>query len=155
MPRRFPAVLMLAVLMPAPLGACAMFGPPSPLEAWKGKSGAEVLDAWGEPGLKSPMANGGEEWIFTRTLSADAPGYWRDETRTATREVTGADGKMHAVKVSETFPVWQAAGQQKVSCTTRFMLKAGRVAQVSATEPSCAEPEKKLAPAGSKAKAPS
>jgi len=90
-----------------------------------------VLVDWGPPQSRTQMANGGELWSYTRATVDEQAGYWRDQTREVKRKVTDKDGKEREEIITETFPVWQPPQTYRSTCTTRFVMSAGRVADVS------------------------
>ena len=100
-----------------------------------------VLVDWGPPQSRTQMANGGELWSYTRTTVDEQAGYWRDQTREVKRKVTDKDGKEREEIITETFPVWQPPQTYRSTCTTRFVMSAGRVADVSFDGDGCVAEE--------------
>lgn len=92
-----------------------------------GRSSDEILMKWGPPGQRTQMSSGGEMWSYTKTTVDETAGYYRDESRQVKRTFKDKDGKERTETITETFPVWQPPQVYRSSCTTRFVMAAGRV----------------------------
>lgn len=114
------------------LSACATAeGYRQHMSLLQGASSDAILVDWGPPQSRTPMSNGAELWSYTKTTVDEREGYWRDETREVKRKVTDKDGKERVETISETFPVWQPPQTLRSICTTRFVMAASRVSDVS------------------------
>ena len=114
------------------LSACATAeGYRQHMDLLMGAPSDAVLVDWGPPQNRTPMASGGELWSYAKTTVDEREGYWRDETREVKRRVTDKDGKEREETITETFPVWQPPQTFRSTCTTRFVMSAGRVADIS------------------------
>lgn len=95
-----------------------------------GRSTDDVLVRWGPPQNRTGMSDGRELWSYTKTTVDEREGYYRDEVREVKRTLTDKDGKQKTETISETFPVWQPPQVYRSTCTTRFIMGAGRVEDV-------------------------
>lgn len=124
------------------LSACATAeGYRQHMDLLMGAPSDAVLVDWGPPQNRTPMASGGELWSYTRTTVDEREGYWRDETREVKRRVTDKDGKEREEIITETFPVWQPPQTFRATCTTRFVMNSGRVADISFDGDGCVAEE--------------
>lgn len=96
-----------------------------------GRTSDDLLVRWGPPQNRAQMSNGRELWSYTKTTVDEREGYYRDETREVKRTFTDKDGKTKTETITETFPVWEPPQVYRSTCTTRFVLGAGRVEDVN------------------------
>jgi hypothetical protein len=126
------------------LSACATAeGYRQHMDLLVGAASDAVLVDWGPPQSRTPMSNGAEMWSYTKTTVDERAGYWRDETREVKRKVTDKDGKERVETISETFPVWEPPQTFRSFCTTRFVMAANRVNDISFEGDGCIAEELK------------
>ena len=96
-----------------------------------GRTSDDLLVRWGPPQNRTQMSNGRELWSYTKTTVDEREGYYRDETREVKRTFTDKEGKIKTETITETFPVWEPPQVYRSTCTTRFVMGAGRVEDVT------------------------
>ena len=106
-----------------------------------GASSDAVLVDWGPPQNRTPMSDGRELWSYVKTMVDDRAGYWRDDSREVTRTYKDKDGVKRTETITETFPVWEPPQSFRSHCTTRFVMAAGRVQDVSFDGEACVAEE--------------
>ncbi len=106
-----------------------------------GASGDAVLLDWGPPHATASMSNGRELWSYTKTTVDERAGYWRDEVREVRRTFRDKDGNEKTEIITETYPVWEPPQVFRSVCTTRFVMAAGRVQDVSFDGEGCVAEE--------------
>jgi hypothetical protein len=106
-----------------------------------GASSDAVLVDWGPPQSRTQMSDGRELWSYARTTVDDRAGYWRDETREVKRTYTDKDGVERTETITETFPVWEPPQTFRSHCTTRFVIAANRVQDVTFDGEGCVAEE--------------
>ena len=106
-----------------------------------GRTGDDVLVRWGPPQNRTQMSNGRELWSYTKTTVDEREGYYRDETREVKRTFTDKEGKTKTETITETFPVWEPPQVYRSTCTTRFVMGAGRVEAVTFDGDGCVAEE--------------
>lgn len=106
-----------------------------------GASSDAVLVDWGPPQSRTPMSDGRELWSYAKTTIDDRAGYWRDDTREVTRTWKDKDGVQRTETITETFPVWEPPQSFRSQCTTRFVMAAARVADVTFDGEGCVAEE--------------
>jgi len=131
-----------AALLLLALSACATEeGYRQRMDLLLGASGDDILFRWGPPQASAPMSDGRELWSYMRTDIEERPGYWRDEVREVRRTFRDKDGKEKTETISETYPVWEPPQTLRTSCTTRFVMAGGRVANISFDGSGCVAEE--------------
>ena len=106
-----------------------------------GRTGDDLLVRWGPPQNRTQMSNGRELWSYTKTTVDEREGYYRDETREVKRTFTDKEGKAKTETITETFPVWEPPQVYRSTCTTRFVMGAGRVEDVTFDGDGCVAEE--------------
>jgi hypothetical protein len=106
-----------------------------------GASSDEILMKWGPPQASAPMSNGRDLWSYTKTTVDERAGYWRDETREVRRTFRDKEGNEKTEIITETYPVWEPPQVFRSTCTTRFVMGAGRVEDVAFDGPGCVAEE--------------
>jgi hypothetical protein len=106
-----------------------------------GASSDEILMKWGPPQASAPMSDGRELWSYTKTNVDERAGYWRDETREVRRTFHDKDGNEKTEIITETYPVWEPPQVFRSTCTTRFVMAAGRVQDVAFDGAGCVAEE--------------
>lgn len=106
-----------------------------------GASSDEILMKWGPPQASAPMSNGRELWSYTKNTVDERAGYWRDETREVRRTFRDKDGNEKSETITETYPVWEPPQVFRSTCTTRFVMGAGRVQDVAFDGAGCVAEE--------------
>lgn len=106
-----------------------------------GASSDEILMKWGPPQASAPMSNGRDLWSYTKTTVDERSGYWRDETREVRRTFRDKEGNEKTETITETYPVWEPPQVFRSTCTTRFVMDAGRVEDVAFDGPGCVAEE--------------
>ena len=96
-----------------------------------GRTSDDLLVRWGPPQNRTQMSNGRELWSYTKTTVDEREGYYRDETREVKRTFTDKEGKIKTETITETFPVWEPPQVYRSTCTTRFVMGASRVEDVT------------------------
>jgi len=113
------------------------------MSTWQGRTGDDLMIAWGAPDERSTLSDGREMWSYYKTSVTESAGYYRDETRNVTRTFTDKDGKSKTETITETFPVWQPPTTYRSNCSTRFILSsAKRIEQVSFDGNACVAAER-------------
>ena len=107
----------------------------------RGASSDAILVDWGPPQSRTPMSDGRELWSYTKTISDDRAGYWRDDTREVKRVYRDRDGVERSETITETFPVWVPPQTFRSQCTTRFVMADARVETVSFDGDGCVAEE--------------
>ena len=107
----------------------------------QGAPSDRLLIDWGPPQSRTPMSDGRELWSYDRTTVSEQDGYWRDETREVKRTYRDKDGVERTETITETFPVWQPPQTSRASCSTRFVIAAGRIQDVSFNGEGCVAEE--------------
>jgi hypothetical protein len=135
---------MMAALACLILAACETAeGYRQQMTGWQGRPGDDLLIEWGPPDSKATLSDGREMWQYEKSFVSESAGYYRDETRQATRTFTDKDGKQRSETISETYPVWQPPTTTRSFCATRFVLStARRIEQVSFDGNACVAPER-------------
>jgi hypothetical protein len=138
--RRFAVVILVAAVA---LGACETTeGYRQQMSTWQGRTGDDLMVAWGAPNERSTLSDGREMWSYAKSSVIETAGYYRDEKRQVTRTFTDKDGKEKTETISETFPVWQPPTSYQKYCSTRFVLSpARRIEQVSFDGDACVAAE--------------
>ncbi|MEZ6029111.1 MAG: hypothetical protein R3C46_05110 [Hyphomonadaceae bacterium] len=111
------------------------------MDMWVGTTTDDILLKWGPPQASAPMSNGRELWSYTKTMVDERAGYWRDETREVRRTFKDKDGNEKTEVITETYPVWEPPQVYRSTCTTRFVMAAGRVEDVSFDGSGCVAEE--------------
>jgi hypothetical protein len=136
-------ILAIAAAAAMALGACETAeGYRQEMSSWQGRMGDDLIIAWGPPANKETLSDGREVWSYDKTTVEQQAGYYRDEKRDVKRTVTDKDGKQKTETITETFPVWQPPQTYRQTCTTRFVLAARRVQEVSFNGNGCVAPER-------------
>ena len=101
-----------------------------------------ILLDWGPPQNRTPMSNGNELWSYTKTTVDEQRRLLarRDARSEAPRHRQGRQASASET-ITETFPVWQPPQVYRSTCTTRFVMSAGRVADVSFDGEGCVAEE--------------
>jgi predicted small secreted protein len=141
----FRKIAVAVVAAAALLGACETTeGYRQQVSTWQGRTGDDLMIEWGAPDERSMLSDGREMWSFYKTSVTENAGYWRDESRNATRTFTDKEGKQKTETITETFPVWQPPTTYRSNCSTRFILSsARRIEQVSFDGNACVAAERK------------
>jgi hypothetical protein len=133
---------MLAAAAALALSACVTEeGYRQHMSLLQGAATDAILVDWGPPQSRTPMSNGRELWSYTKTTVDERDGYWRDETREVKRTYTDRDGIERTETITETFPVWEPPQTFRSHCTTRFVIAASRVQDVSFDGEGCVAEE--------------
>jgi hypothetical protein len=112
------------------------------LAAWAGRTGDDLIIRWGTPQSKTPLSDGREVWIYTKTTVTEQAAYYSDETRQVQRTYTDKDGKQKTETISETYPVLHPAQTIRSTCQTRFVMSPDhRVLESTFDGPACVAPE--------------
>jgi hypothetical protein len=108
---------------------------------WQGRMGDDLMIRWGPPENRGTLSDGREVWTYNKTTVERQEAYYRDESRQVTRKIVDKDGKERTETITETFPVLQPAQTYTRHCTTRFVLAAQRIQEVSFEGEGCVAPE--------------
>ena len=106
-----------------------------------GRTSDDLLVRWGPPQNRTQMSNGRDLWSYTKTTVDERSGYWRDETREVRRTFRDKEGNEKTETITETYPVWEPPQVFRSTCTTRFVMGAGRVEDVTFDGPGCVAEE--------------
>ncbi|MEZ5939582.1 MAG: hypothetical protein R3C52_15390 [Hyphomonadaceae bacterium] len=128
----------------AALSACeTVEGYRQQMATWQGRSGDDLLIAWGPPDAEAMLSDGRTMWAYEKQVVSETGGYYRDEQRSVTRTFTDKDGKQRTEVINETFPVWEPPSTTQSYCKTRFVLSPQRrIEQVSFDGGACVAPER-------------
>lgn len=126
------------------LGGCeTTLGYRQEMDAWTGRTGDDLIIAWGSPSDRERLSDGRAVWIYDRETVNRQEGYWRTETRQR-RETVVVDGVKQERVISVDAPVWEPPRTTVIRCETRFVLtREERVEQVVFTGAGCVAPERR------------
>ena len=111
------------------------------MSTWTRAPSDRVIIEWGEPDQVSALSDGGEVWSYTRRTVSTSGGYTEYETRERKVDYVDHDGEKRSRTETETFPVWVPPVQTTIVCTTRFVIGAGLVQEVTFNGEGCVAPE--------------
>jgi hypothetical protein len=128
----------------AVLGGCeTTLGYRQEMDAWTGRTGDDLVIAWGAPVARERLSDGRAVWIYDRETVNHQEGYWRTERRER-RETVVVDGVKQERVISVDTPVWQPPQTTVTRCETRFVMTQDvRVQQVVFEGGGCVAPERR------------
>lgn len=136
-------LLAIAVVASMAASSCATEeGYRQEMSTWQGRTGDDLMIAWGPPDRRATLSDGREMWSYAKTTVNEQAGYYRDEERKVTRTFTDKDGKTKTETITETHPVWQPPQTYRSTCETRFVLAAQRIQEVTFNGNGCVAPER-------------
>jgi hypothetical protein len=143
MTRRFIAAAAIAAALA--LSACETEeGYRQQMATWAGRTGDDLIIQWGTPQSRSPLSDGREVWVYTKTTITDQAAYYSDEQRQVQRTYTDKDGKKQTETITETYPVLHPAQTIRSTCQTRFVMSPDhRVLEATFDGAACVAPEAK------------